>query len=67
VGLINYDKGTTKGLQFGSINYAGTGGGLQFAVINYAEEMHGLQVGGINIIKKGGMFPFMILANWGKK
>jgi hypothetical protein len=64
---INYDKGSTKGLQLGAVNYAGTGGGLQFAIINYAEEMHGLQVGGINIIKKGGFLPVMIIANWGKK
>src|SRR5262245_32272219 len=64
---INYDKGSTSGLQWGAVNYAGTGGGLQLALINYAEEMKGLQIGAINIIKKGGMFPVMIIANWGKK
>jgi hypothetical protein len=67
LGFINYDKGTTNGLQWGTVNYAGTGGGLQLALVNYAEEMKGLQIGAINIIKKGGMFPVMIIANWGKK
>jgi len=64
---LNLDKGTTNGLQWGAINYVRTGGGLQLALLNYAEEMHGVQVGAINIIKKGGMFPVMIIANWGKK
>lgn len=63
---LNLDKGTTKGLQWGGINYAKTGGGLQLALINYAEEMSGVQIGAVNIIKKGGMFPVMIIANWGK-
>ena len=64
---LNLDKGTTNGLQWGGINYAKTGGGLQLAFINYAEEMSGVQIGAVNIIKKGGMFPVMIIANWGKK
>lgn len=63
---LNIDKGTTKGLQWGGINYAKTGGGLQLAVVNFAEEMSGVQIGAVNIIKKGGMFPVMIIANWGK-
>ena len=63
---LNLDKGTTKGLQWGGINYAKSGGGLQLALINYAEEMSGFQIGAINIIKKGGMFPVMVIANWGK-
>jgi len=29
--------------------------------------MHGLQIGAINIIKKGGVFPVMVIANWSKK
>jgi len=65
--FLNLDKGTTNGLQWGGINYAKTGGGLQLALLNYAEEMKGVQIGAINIIKKGGMFPVMIIANWGKK
>jgi len=63
---LNIDKGTTNGLQWGGINYAKTGGGLQLALVNYAEEMSGVQIGAVNIIKKGGMFPVMIIANWGK-
>jgi hypothetical protein len=67
IAMLNLDKGTTNGLQWGAINYAKTGGGLQLALLNYAEEMKGVQVGAVNIIKKGGMFPVMIIANWGKK
>jgi hypothetical protein len=63
---LNLDKGTTKGLQWGGINNAKSGGGLQLALINYAEQMSGVQIGAVNIIKKGGMFPVMIIANWGK-
>jgi len=66
IAALNLDKGTTKGLQWGGVNYAKSGGGLQLAVINYAEEMDGLQIGAVNIIKKGGAFPVMIIANWGK-
>lgn len=66
LGFVNYNEGSTNGFQWGTVNYAGSGGGLQLAFVNYAEEMKGLQIGAINIIKKGGMFPVMIIANWGK-
>jgi hypothetical protein len=65
--FLNIDKGSTKGFQWGGFNYAANGGGLQLALLNYAEEMHGLQIGAINIIKKGGVFPVMVIANWSKK
>lgn len=67
LGFVNYDKGSTNGLQWGAVNYAGDAGGLQLALLNYAEKCHGFQVGAINIIKSGGMFPVMVIANWGKK
>ena len=63
---INYNKGTAKGLLWSGVNYAGTGGGLHIAFLNYAERMQGVQVGVLNIIKEGGAFPFMVIANWGK-
>ena len=66
VAALNINKGTAKGVQFGTINYAGNAGGLQLAFINYAEKIQGLQVGAINIIKEGGMFPVMVIANWSK-
>jgi hypothetical protein len=67
LGFVNYDKGSSNGLQWGTVNYAGDAGGLQLALINYAEKCRGFQVGAINIIKTGGMFPVMVIANWGKK
>ena len=66
LGTINYDKGSTNGLQWGGFNYAEKGGGLQVAFVNYAATMKGVQIGAVNIIKSGGMFPVMIIANWGK-
>jgi hypothetical protein len=68
LGGVNYNKGATSGLQWaGLVNYAGEGGGLQLALLNYAEQMKGVQIGVINIIKTGGMFPVMVIANWGKQ
>jgi len=67
VAPININKGTTKGVQFASVNYAENGGGLQLAVVNYARKLDGVQIGVINIIKEGGMFPIMVIANWTKK
>ena len=63
---INYNKGTAKGLLWSGVNYAGNGGGLHIAFVNYAERMDGVQIGVLNIIKEGGMFPLMVIANWGK-
>ena len=34
--------------------------------MNYAEKLQGFQIGVLNIAKSGGMFPFMIIANWKK-
>jgi hypothetical protein len=64
-GIVNYTKGEFEGFQWGGVNYAGRINGLQLAVVNYAERANGVQVGLINIIKEGGMFPVMIIANWG--
>lgn len=66
LGAVNYNKGSTYGLQWAGVNYAESGGGLQVAFVNYAAKMNGVQIGAINIIKSGGMFPVMIIANWGK-
>jgi hypothetical protein len=63
---VSYDKGTAGGLQWSAFNYAGTASGLQIAVVNYAEKLQGFQVGVLNIAKQGGMFPFMVIANWKK-
>ena len=68
LGAVNYNKGATSGFQWASlVNYAGEGGGLQLALLNYAERMKGIQVGVVNIIRTGGMFPVMVIANWGKQ
>jgi len=67
LGAINYDKGSTNGLQWAGVNYAEQAGGLQLAFVNFARRTSGVQIGAINIIKEGGMFPVMIIANWGKK
>jgi len=66
LGTINYNKGATSGFQWAAVNYAGDAGGLQLALLNYAERIKGVQIGVINIIKSGGMFPVMVIANWGK-
>ena len=64
---ININKGTAKGVQWGTFNYAANAGGLQLAFFNYAQKIDGIQIGAINIIKEGGVFPVMIIANWNKK
>jgi hypothetical protein len=64
---VNFNKGTSKGFEWAAFNYAGNAGGLQLAFLNYAEKIQGVQIGVINIIKQGGMFPVMIIANWNKK
>ncbi len=66
LGTINYNKGATDGLQWGGFNYSGTASGLQLALVNYAAKLEGFQVGVLNIAKRGGMFPFMVIANWKK-
>ena len=64
-GFVNYAERGFEGFQWGGVNYAGRINGLQLAFVNYAERANGVQVGLINIIKEGGMFPVMIIANWG--
>jgi hypothetical protein len=64
-GAVNYTKREFEGFQWGAVNYAGRINGLQLAIVNYAERANGVQVGLVNIIKEGGMFPVMIIANWG--
>ena len=66
IATVNYNKGATKGLQWAAFNYAESAGGLQVAFVNYAAKIEGVQIGAVNIIKSGGMFPVMIIANWGK-
>lgn len=63
---FSYNKGTTDGFQWSTVNYAGTAGGLQLAIVNYAESLQGIQVGLVNIAKSGGRFPVMVIANWKK-
>jgi hypothetical protein len=64
-GIVNYTVGEFEGFQWGGVNYAGRINGLQLGIVNYAERANGVQVGLVNIIKEGGMFPVMIIANWG--
>lgn len=64
-GFVNYTKGELEGFQCCGVNYAGRINGLQLALVNYAESANGVQVGLVNIIKQGGMFPVMVIANWG--
>jgi hypothetical protein len=66
VAAININKGTAHGLQWATVNYTQNSSGLQLAMVNYARKMDGVQVGVVNIIKEGGMFPVMVIANWGK-
>jgi len=66
IAALNFNKGTAKGISLGTVNYAGAAGGLQLAFVNYAEKIQGVQIGVVNIIKTGGMFPVMIIANWNK-
>jgi hypothetical protein len=64
--VVNINMGTAKGVSWSSFNYAENAGGLQVAVVNYAAKLDGFQVGVLNIIKSGGMFPVMVIANWSK-
>ncbi len=66
MGFINLNEGEFEGFQWGWYNQAGLNNGLQLGLVNYAQKAKGIQVGIINIIKEGGQFPIMIIANWGK-
>jgi len=65
-GTVNYTEGRFEGLMWGPVNYAGHINGLQLGIVNYAARASGVQIGLINIIKEGGQFPVMVIANWGK-
>ena len=65
-GTVNYTSGRFEGLMWGPVNYAGHINGLQLGLVNYAAQASGIQIGLVNIIKKGGQFPVMVIANWGK-
>lgn len=64
-GFVNsVDNG--QGVQLSGVSHAQNFRGLQIGLVNYAETLDGVQVGLVNIIKRGGMFPVMVLVNWGK-
>ena len=62
---VNVTEENFEGLQWGLVNSAGRISGLQVALVNYARRANGIQIGLVNIIKEGGQFPFMVIANWG--
>jgi len=53
-----------EGAQLGWLNISKDMHGFQLGFINYAETMHGLQIGLANIIRQGGVLPFLPLVNW---
>jgi len=62
-----------KGLQTGTVNYAGRLTGIQLGLVNYAETVEsGLQVGLVNIMPQNPWFtdvpnalaPGMVFLNW---
>jgi hypothetical protein len=63
--MVNINKGTFTGLQWGTVNYTGHAKGMMLGFVNYAESMHGLQIGLVNIIREGaGFFPVLPIINW---
>lgn len=65
-GTVNYTEGSFEGFMWGAVNYSGRINGLQLGIVNYAARARGIQIGLVNIIKEGGQFPVMVIANWGK-
>ena len=59
-------SGTGAGIQFGLVNVSKSFHGLQLGVVNVSDKMNngGLQIGLINIIKSGGVQPFLPIVNW---
>jgi hypothetical protein len=59
-------SGTGEGVQFGLVNVSKSFHGLQLGIVNVADKMNngGLQIGLINIIKTGGVQPFLPIVNW---
>ncbi len=74
VSALNYTEGTMKGLQIGTVNYAGHLTGLQLGFVNYAiDGGAGVQVGLVNIIRDNRVWftnlpeelaPAMVFVNW---
>ena len=64
VGLVGMTH-ESEGLQWNAVNSSWNHRGLQLGVVNYARRTSGIQVGLVNIIKEGGQFPIMVIANWG--
>lgn len=48
VGVLNYSRQETYGLQLGAFNHAGSINGCQLGLINHAGDLRGLQVGLLN-------------------
>lgn len=62
LGLVNINRQSVTGVQFGFFNQAEYAKGLQLGFVNYAKTIDGLQVGILNIAENG-WFPAMIFVN----
>lgn len=76
--VVDYNKGTFVGAQFGLVNLSNNMKGLQWGFYNQAERLtglqlgfvnyikridRGLQIGLVNIIEQNGWLPVMVLVN----
>ena len=64
-GLINYHKGKSKGIQFGTINIAENIEGAQWGILNTTKNLNGFQIGLINYAPNG-IFPILPFFNISK-
>ena len=77
-GLVNHNKGSFSGVEFGLVNLANNMKGVQWGFYNQAERLtglqlgfvnyinridKGLQIGLVNIIENNGWLPIMVIAN----
>jgi hypothetical protein len=62
-GLVDWAD-DMEGAQLGWVNVSKKMSGFQLGIINYTETMYGLQIGLANIIRQGGVLPFLPLVNW---
>lgn len=62
LGIVNLNRQSMTGVQFGFFNQAEYANGLQLGFVNYAKTIDGLQVGILNIAENG-WFPAMIFVN----
>lgn len=62
LGLVNINRQSVTGVQFGFFNQAEYANGLQLGFVNYAKTIDGLQVGILNIAENG-WFPAMVIVN----